>query len=325
MPGYSRRFIWLFGAIGLAIALYTGGWYYVAGLVDGEASRVIASANRDGVRFNCENSQVAGYPFRLGLNCDGVVYEHAVQGLALTTGAFRSTAQVYNPSFLVGELDGEARLEVPGLAPLTADWEVLRSSVRLASPLPTRVSAEARRLSIAADIAGAGSQRLLNAQRFEAHMRPNGDALDLATSLQDLEFDPVAVDGRQLPPIDGGIDLKLHEGVRWLASQQRSLRGLSGEVTEFYLSPGSDIVVRSSGTFSVDMQGLVDARFFVTTRNPDALAEIVSAAFPESASEITNFAASYKALGEGAELPLNVDKGMISYGFIELGEIPPLP
>ncbi len=323
--GYSRRFVWLAAAIFGAIALYSAGWFYVAGLIDGEASEAIASANGDGVRLNCENSQIKGYPFRLGLNCDSVAFEHAVEGLAFSAGAFRSAAQVYNPRFLVSELDGKARLEVPGLLPLTFDWDVLRSSVRLAEPIPSRVSVEARRFRAAAVSDSRNAMRLFAAEDMQVHMRPNNETLDLAASFRGFAVDKSLLQGRILPPLEGGIDLALDDGVGWVMSGNRSLRSQAGTLRQLFLSPNKDSAIAATGTFQIDAAGFIDADLAITVRGADALAEVAVTAFPESANEIASFTASLQALGEDAELPLRVVKGKVTYGFVELGSIPPLP
>lgn len=324
-PRFRRRYIWLVAAIVTAIALYTGGWFYVAGLIDGEASKAIASANRNGVRLNCENSEVRGYPFRLGLNCQSVYFEDATEGVSFSAGAFRTTAQVYNPTFLVGELDGVARLEAPGLQPLTFDWDVLRSSVRLAEPLPSRVSIEGRkfRASIAKGDVSGGS--LFSAESLEAHMRPDGAALDLAGAMSGFAVDRSLTGPRELPVLNGNVDLVLADGVRWAVSADKSLRGHSGTLRQLNLSPGPESSVNASGTFSVDHVGFVDAELAISVRGSEALADTLIRAFPEAAGQIASFAASLNALGDDTKLPLRVAKGEVSYGFIELGRIPPLP
>ncbi len=319
-----RRFAWLAAAIVAVIILYTGGWYYVAGQVDTQVSNAIASANGDGVRLNCENSQVNGYPFRLGVNCDSILFEQTSEGLSVSAGAFRTAAQVYNPSFLIWEIDGPAHIEAGGLLPLQLNWELLRSSVRLSVPLPTRVSIESRLLKAAID-AGNRQQQLLAVEAVEAHMRPNDAALDLAASIGQLLIDESLLEGEALPPLDAGLDFALDDGVRWAANGAQSLRGQSGTLRRFFLSlKGGSLDAK--GTFSVDAgEGLLDAKLTFSIRNADALSQSLIKTFPSAASQIANFTASLKALGEDAELPLRVVKGKIIYGFIELGEIPPLP
>src|SRR5690606_33845423 len=141
--------------------------------------KVIADAWRDGNRIACENSEVRGFPFRLGLHCDSVLFESAQEGISFAAGAFRSAAQVYQPNFLIGELDGEARLHVSGFAALNLEWERMRASVRLARPLPERISIESHALKAFSE---AGATSLFNASMSEIHMRPNGQALDLAAT-----------------------------------------------------------------------------------------------------------------------------------------------
>ncbi len=322
---YSRRFTWLATAIVLAIAAYTGGWYYVAGMVQDESSKAIASVNRDGIRLDCDNREVKGYPFRLGLNCDRVLLKHESGGLTFSAGAFRSAAQVYDPAFLISELDGTAKLDVPGLPSFSFDWEILRSSVRLASPLPTRLSVEARKLGAAINADSASIRNLFTADHIEAHLRPNDAELDFAASFNGLLFDRSLLEGRKLPSLNGGIDVAIVDGVRLATSPRISLRGQSGMLRDAYLSPGDVGVIRATGHFTVNMAGLVDAQMAIRVQGVRALADIAADSFPESAGEIESFAASLEALGENAELPVHVVKGKISYGFVDLGEIPPLP
>lgn len=322
---YRRRFVWLGTAILVAVAAYSGGWYFAAAKVDAETENAIATASRGGARVNCENRQVGGYPFRLGINCDSVLFEHALEGVSFSAGAFRTAAQIYNPAFLIGELDSPAHLEAAGLLPLELDWELLRSSVRIAQPLPTRISMEARRLSVATGLGGGQKRALFSANTVEAHMRPNDAALDLAARVVGLSIDDNLLQGEALPPVDGGLDLAIDDGVRWAASGSGSLRGQSGVLRQLHLSQGNNGSINARGRFSIDGRGMLDAELTITVSNAKALSQRLIRAFPESAGEITNFAASLEALGEDAELPLRVVDGRIIYGFIELGEIPPLP
>ena len=324
-PKFRRRFAWLSAGIFSAVVLYTAGWFHVAGLIDDEANEAIAAVGRSGVRLRCENNEVRGYPFRLGLNCDSVDFEYPSLGVRFTAGAFRSAAQFYNPAFLVGELDGIARLAVDGLPPLAFNWEILRASVRLADPLPSRVSVETRQFAAVLGAEEAKIRKLFTAKNLEAHMRPNGAAIDLAASVSGLLVDRALVEGRKFPALNGGIDIEIENGGRWATSARKSLRGQSGRVRQIYLSPGHDGAIRAHGRFSVDTEGLIDAELVITVIGTEFLAETAKAAFPEAENRIAGFMASLDALEKDARLPLRVVDGAISYGFIELGRIPPLP
>ncbi len=321
---YRRRFVWLASAIVAIIALYSGGWYYVAGLVDSEVEKALAGANRNGMRINCENRRVNGYPFRIGLNCDSVLVESAVDGLSFSAHAFRTAAQVYNPSFMIAEIDSPASLEAPGLMPLALDWDLLRSSVRLARPLPARISAETRMLRASAS-EGERLKPLFVSETAEAHMQPDGDALDFAAIFNGLLIEPGLFGSGPLPALQGGADLSVNDGVKWLSSGSKSFRGRSGQVRRIYVSPGEGSEIDATGSFDVGEDGLLNAKLAIKVRGAKALSQTLIAAFPQSEAEIASFAASLEALGENAELPLRVVKGRIIYGFLELGEVPPLP
>src|SRR5690606_33335986 len=124
----------------------------------------------------------------------------------------RTAAQFYNPAFLVGELDGEARVAAPGLGNLTLDWEGLRASLRYAKPYPERISIEARQIEGAHE---AGSAPLFRADRAELHIRGAGSSLDAAANLAAMRVDPGITGGVALPPVDAAADLTLEDGVAW--------------------------------------------------------------------------------------------------------------
>lgn len=323
---HVRRFLLLAVLIVLAIAAYSAGWYWLAREADRRVAASIEALARDGVEITCANRSIRGYPFRIGVFCDEIGFSDPAQGVTLSAGALRSAAQVYQPFFLVGELDSPARLEAVGLSEhglsaLALDWEILRASVRLASPLPERLSLEGRNVTVAAS-EGTSGPSLARLDHVEAHMRPNGPDLDLALRLQNLQLDPSLLQGRVLPAFSGNADIVMTDGAALAAAGDISLRGRSGIIRGATLASG-DASLSLEGPFSVDEQGLMDAEFQLAVRDPEALGDILREALPELADEIEAAAAALSALG-GESLPLTISRGRISLGFFPLGEIPPL-
>src|SRR5690606_20068354 len=142
---------------------YSLGWFYLAGKFEADAKSAIAALSRDGATVECANPTARGYPFRLGLFCDRILLEDAGQDVSISAGNFRSAGQIYDPSRLVAELDGPARIAAPETGAFALDWENLRTSIRLARPLPQRISVEGTMLR-AATAAGAP---LAAAESFE--------------------------------------------------------------------------------------------------------------------------------------------------------------
>lgn len=325
-PNYTRRFIWLALAIVVVIAGYTAGWFYVAGMLVDRVNAEVAAINGDGRRASCENAEARGYPFRIGIFCRSVLYEDAPAGISMRAGAFRSAAQVYAPRHIIAELDGPARVQVPGVAALDIGWSVLRSSARLSEPLPERVSVEGRNVTVALDEPGPDLQPLGSAGLAELHMRPAGAGLDVAVRFVDLALEPELTGGVTLPPLDGLVDVSIADGVSLLRSDLDSLRGSgkSGTIRTFSLSLDEETGATVSGPVAIDENGLVDAELEVTLRNPQALAGILGDLMPEARREIELGLAGLAAGGDTATFPLRIAKGEISMGFLSLGTIPPI-
>lgn len=322
-PNYGRRFFWFAFAILLAGGLYSAGWFYAADRLVSQVNVSVAAINRDGRRASCENAEARGYPFRIGVFCRSVMFEDARGGVGFRARQFRSAAQVYAPHRIVGEIDGPATLEAPGLNALDLDWAALRASVRLASPLPERVSLEGNGLTVRLDEPGDVSPLLGQAETFELHMRPVGDDLDLAARFSGLLLDAGLLGTDAVPALDGLVDLSLAGGAL-PGDGGGSLRGRSGVIRTVTLSAGDGAGVTVAGPVSIDAAGLIDAELDITLRDPRALARILGELMPDSRREIELGLSGLAAMGNTPTLPLRISGGTMRLGFISLGSIPPL-
>lgn len=317
---FGRRILWLGVGVLVLIGAYTAGWFWLARKIEGEAGAVLANLEARGVKAECANPAARGYPFRIGLYCDKVTFEQSAEALSVSAGAFRSAGQIYDPMRLVAELDGPATVSAPETGPLTLDWKNLRASARLAQPLPERVSLEGVGLRVAA----AGGAPLVSADSFEGHMRPNGADLDLAARFAGLALDPTLVDGRGIPALSGEADLSVTDGVGLIGQRVRELRGRSGVIRDLSLTLGPQGALKLSGPFSIDGDGLITATLKVAISEPKALAASLAQVFPEQADKIDQGIVGLSFLGSQPSLPLRINKGKASLGFIPLGKIPPV-
>ena len=320
---YGRRFFWFAVAILAGIGLYSAGWFYAAGRLEDEVAGAVSRLNGSGKRVNCEEPQARGYPFRIGLFCRSVLYEDARRGLSAQARALRTAAQVYEPWRIVGELDGPARLEAPGLSALVLDWTNLRASARLARPLPQRLSLEAQDLNVRRDEQTETLPPLARVESVEAHMRPAGDDVDLAIRFAGLQPDAALTNGISLPPLSGLADLSL-AGAALPGGLDGTLRGRSFTLRSLTVSAEDGAGVTVSGPVAVDAAGLVDAELRITVREPMALAKILGDLAPQARREIELSFSAIAAMGGDAGMPLRIVDGVASLGFITLGTIPPL-
>ena len=313
----SRRFAWLAFAIIAAIGLYTAGWFYLADRMEDDVARVIGEARDRGAEADCTRAQARGYPFRIGLFCDGVAYADRKAGISLSGTGLRSAAQIYQPDRIVGELD---TLSIDlARAGLGVDLSDIRYSTRLASPLPELVSVAGTRLA-AAEASGA---RLAAASAAQAHMRPRGEDLDIAGSVSQLRLEKQSGAPPDLPPLDAAWDLTLEQGVALLQTSPDSLRGMSSEIRNITVKSGTAGIV-VSGPFAVDRAGLIDATLTIAISDPSALIAILRQVFPDMRPQLGQAEALLAAMGDNPRLPLSISKGEMQMGFFSVGRIPPL-
>ncbi|HEY6632684.1 MAG TPA: DUF2125 domain-containing protein [Rhizobiaceae bacterium] len=319
-PNFGRRILWLGVFIVILFGGYSAGWFYLADRLVTRAKAEIAEANRGGTTLECANPVARGFPFRLGIYCDRIAYTNADEAIGLTAGNLRTAGQIYDPSHFIAELDGPATLATPANGSLTIDWDKLRASVRWARPLPERVSVEGG--GVAATTATGTPLATIGA--FEAHMRPNGQDLDLASSFEGLALDPALIEGRTLPALSGQSDVTIDGGVDLRGLGLGDLRGRSGTIRNAELTIGGNSGVTVSGTFSFSQDGLLDADLKLTVRDPNGLSAVLAEAFPEKRRDIRNVSSALTFMGNNPTLPLKIERGEARLAFFKLGEIPPI-
>ncbi|NOZ31965.1 MAG: DUF2125 domain-containing protein, partial [Alphaproteobacteria bacterium] len=95
-----NKFMWLGAAVLGFVAVWTGGWYFLAGQVRGEIERASGS---DEVQLNCAGLAIDGYPFRFDVTCTGAVI---VSGdISVTSPQIKATALVYRPTHILAFVD----------------------------------------------------------------------------------------------------------------------------------------------------------------------------------------------------------------------------
>ncbi|WP_265517636.1 DUF2125 domain-containing protein [Nitratireductor luteus] len=315
---FARRFALLAGAIVLAIAAYTAAWHYFAREVEREAREAVATLNRNGVRAHCEEPEAKGYPFRIGLFCRSLYYEDVNEGFSVRAGAFRSAAQIYQPARVIGEIDGPAAIVLPFGPAVELDWRVMRASARIATPLPDIFSSEGKDLVLVRKEGGAGT--LATASRTEFHARPADSDLQFAARFDDLApGGAVAID---LPAVSGSISATLEDGVGRFLRGERELYGSSWQIDELVVSEaGGGARLSVAGTISVGEDGLIDAELRIEASEPARIAALAGQAFPQLKDQLDAASGLIAGLAD-QPLPLRIQNGRISLGFIRLGQIP---
>lgn len=108
----QRRFVWLAVFIVALVAAYSGAWFYLARQLESRGAFLISDLANRNVHADCEEMEVKGYPFRLGVFCNSVSADDQLHSASLSTGSFRSAAQIYRPNHIVSELDSPVKISM---------------------------------------------------------------------------------------------------------------------------------------------------------------------------------------------------------------------
>lgn len=322
-PKRRRGLPWLLIFLAALFGLYSAGWFYLADRIRDEARQTIADLSGRGVRSDCARLRVEGYPLKLAVLCNGLAYQDDAKGIAATTGALEASTSIFNPLVADVTMRGPLRMLAPGLAPLWLDWDQLDIRAGLWRSMPGQMTLTAQGLSGQTDPDDNEPVPLFNVTDLALDLWPDGDDLLYRGSFAELDITADALEGRNLPSLDGAGEARLKNGVTLLRANPRSLRGHAFDITRLQLSSG-EAAISVSGPASIDEDGLIDGDLMIRVTNPEAVAEVLATAIPEQARQIRQGFGALAMMGKQPALPLRIVKGAATLGFIPLGRIEPL-
>ncbi|WP_157928830.1 DUF2125 domain-containing protein [Pararhizobium haloflavum] len=309
-----------------AILCYSAVWYYLADQLKGRVQGLIADLAAEEVVASCDDLEVRGYPFRLGVFCSRVTADGAQEG-SVSAASFRSAAQIYRPGHIVSELDGPMEVSRPDGENVTADWSSLRASTVFGTSGLQRASIEGRDVDAAINSPDIGSVGF-DASTLEMHGRANGPDLDFAirTTGAILENPALPVD---LPQLDLVGEAQITNGRDFLsgrAIEVEALRGASGRLTNVSVVLDGGASLRLSGPFAFTESGLLSGEFDVAIDQLEIWTTTLSELLPGARSMVRTAGGLMQSMGDGESLSvtLQVREGRVAFGIIPIGEIPPI-
>lgn len=329
----GRAYVWVAVVALLIAGGLSGAWYYLAGQLEAQVTRVIADARVQGTEIGCPGRTVFGYPFRLGLSCDAVTIEAPGdargQGLRATAGALRTAAQIYRPNRVIAELDSPLIVDAQQTPPLDIRWQLAQASASFWSDGMDQFALVADRPVVALAQPAAGRLPLFEAVRFEAHARRRDGDLDIAASSADGRV--VAPDAPALPAFDATADLTITGAADWLAGRMdgytlgEALAGRAGTLRSLKLDLG-DASAELSGEFMVAADGILSGDFELAVADPQRIAALVAEAAPQLQSIANSLASAISFVGRQDKgrniVALSLRDGNLSAGVIPLGRVP---
>ncbi|MEO0543517.1 MAG: DUF2125 domain-containing protein [Pseudomonadota bacterium] len=312
-PAYNsaRRIKWLAFAVLLVIALYSGGWYFAADRIGGFVDERIDTLAAEGVKIDCPDREVRGFPFRIGLFCSDLDVDAPTEAFALDAGAFRSAAQVYDPTRAVIEVDAPVAINVAGEA-VRLNYAVGQAVVAVRAPGRRSLSIELQ------DGVGAASDVTAEWERLTAFSREAENNLELAIQAVGL-----TTDAADLPV----LNIDAYALIAEASYETTSLRGKTGMLRRFAVRLTDDRGLLANGPFSVSEVGLVDADISVRVIDVPGIVSELEVISPALSAAIGGFLQLQPLGGDNGDevaFDISVRDGQASIGFIPLGAIPRL-
>lgn len=325
--------------MGLLFVVWFGGWFVFASWADGKVGETIVRLKDRGSEIDCQNRDMRGFPFRIGVHCEQLRVFDRRGDLVVESGALRTAAQLYAPGKMVAELDGPFTAYPRGIE-TKAIWTQMRAFVDgnfsggfdLAS------------LNFAGLDATIGRARTQISQGA-VHARPTPEdaaknrlaqsGLDLAINLTDAKT--TAPNGLAIPSATLRLDAVLENGYRNLVLGRMPLRSLvsQGFEVEFRnvdLTTGDGGRLALSGPLQLHEDGTVSGDVAIGVDNPKAVGAWAGKINPRLTRYVASIGQAVAGMGRPAKfggtdlraITVKIRRGEIKLGFIKLGEIPPL-
>ena len=324
-----NKILWLIMSIFLLTGLASFGWFWGAGKLETYITGKIENISARGQTVTCNNLEVKGYPFRIGVHCSNTSIDSNQQRLGITAGALHTTAQIYSPGRMISELEGPMRISNKSNQ-LEANWTNLRASSSIDLSSLTKGSIEATDLDVRLNLPNNPDIGTLTAQNAQVHLRQNANDLDFAASGAALMFTnskgditvPMAGINLITTILDQASVLD-HVGTR----HQFDIKGSEIVLHELKIEPifGSHLTL--SGPLSVSRQGLISGKLAAQVKNIRGFETYVKNLRPEIAANISTAISILSSLNPSnadgdITINLTIKNGRVQAGFIPLGIIP---
>ena len=318
--------------MGLLFVVWFGGWFVLANFADGKIGETIGMMKGHGIDLGCDNRQIKGFPFRIGVNCDQVNISSAGDAFQLKGGALRTTAILYAPGEMIAELDGPYKVW-PGGVEISANWEMMR-------------------LFVDANFSGGFERVSLNYSKVEVktklarlaigegglHLRPTpGEetSLDIAGNADDLTalVEPFL----QVPKASLSADIMLKDGYSKLVLERRPLLqvmrdGMSINLRSANLRVPEGGRLVFSGPLEMHPDGTFSGEIRIGVANVNSLVAWAEKIDPQLQQIVAGIGQAVAGMGkkikfgneELSSISVQIKHGVVQSGFIQLAKIPPI-
>ncbi|MEP3199546.1 MAG: DUF2125 domain-containing protein [Lentilitoribacter sp.] len=324
-----HKLILLIASIFIIPGLVTVGWHWGAEKLENVIENRITKIADRGVTITCNNLQIRGFPFRIGLNCDNTSFDDTKRRVGLTAGELRTTAQIYNPSHVISELDGPMILTNRNSV-VKANWQSMRASSVFDISNLARASIEATSIDLTTQISNLKELTNVSVENIQMHVRENENNVDIAASGVNIALEnqltntPIKIN-------DINIFATLHDNLKVLEYDQSRdismLRGTKVTLHDFTIKGQQNVQLIANGPMDISDQGMISGEIAVTVKNIANLKEVVSEINPTLTTNFSNLINILSALSpqnnpNEIAIKISVRDGVARAGIIPLGRIP---
>lgn len=324
-----HKLVLLIASIFIIPGLVTFGWHWGAEKLENLIATKISDIANRGVTITCNNLEIRGFPFRIGLNCDNTSFDDTNARVGLTAGELRTTAQIYNPGHVISELDGPL-IVTSRNSVIEVDWQSMRASSVFDVSNLSRASVEASSINLATQISSLKELQKISAENLQFHLRQNEENVDIAASGVNFTIEnlltntPIKID-------DVNLFTTIHDKIEILDYNRPRdislLRGSNMTLHDFTVKTKQNVVLSASGPIDISEQGLISGKIAVTLTNVANLQAIIYEVNPQIAanfSNVINILSALSATNNPNEIKINVTlrNGNAQAGIIPLGKIP---
>ena len=321
----KKRIIILGTIVLLVVLAWSGGWFFLAGLV---RQNIEAQALADGVespRVTCGSLRVSGFPFRFDVDCtDAIILSGDIEA---TVPGIRASIMVYRPTHVLASAKGPATATdaFTGMRNEIA-WSGLEASLRVWDWRIERLSIVGRDLAWSDTLVG--NSVIAQATQLEAHLldvpEQHDSARHVATLAGYMSTKALAYPGLTLADTNADVELELSglpDDIRaWDNPQLPSVWQQAGGQLKIVSIRGSDgaSTLNAEGALGLDPSGHVDGTLAIASTG---VAERIGPLLEEP---VRTLVLGSPAADGSYNNQLTFKAGALFSGLIPIAQIPPL-
>ena len=314
----SRLRLYLAPVLLLVLAiLFSIGWLVVSRQVEARLDAMISEEAAKGRSWSCDNRRVAGYPFRIEIECiNARIKDSGPSQNEARLSRLGAVAQVYDPTLIIIEAQGPLLVLSKEQLIASVEWSSLRSSVHISGVQPDRLSISGEGVSIKAQLNGQPSNLAFAHGEFHLRIKPENDRasnhLEFVTQVDGISSDTMPGPVAKIEiagTVEQGIQFLNYKGIESLEDWRQAKGKI--QLDALKITRGEQNL-EVKGTLGLDEQRKPSGQIEVSGKGLEDLFK------SQGLSKLSGLQAS------NVKVPLIFSKGLLLLGPFKVAELHPL-